>query len=79
LTHGRIGISGTTPENWYHAGRDHTFFAVEPEIHHGDLSLLALPPLPPKLRQKLTGSRDLELRRAALLPETLIRQETDAS
>jgi hypothetical protein len=68
--HGRIGISGTTPENWYHAGRDHILFAVEPDIHYGDLSLLALPALPPGLRQKLTGSRDLELRH--------VRQETDA-
>ena len=75
---GRIGISGTTPEHWYRAGRDHTFFAVEPDIHNGDLSLLALPQLPPELRQKTTGKRDLELRRVALLPDQLIRQETDA-
>ena len=26
---GRIGVMGTGPEHWYHAGRDHGFFAVE--------------------------------------------------
>ena len=43
---GRIGVMGTA-EQWYHAGRDHVFFAVEADIHHGDLSALALPALPP--------------------------------
>ena len=69
---GRIGAMGTGPEHWYHAGRDHIFFAVESDIHHGDLSALALPARPPGLRERLTGSRDLELERAALLPESLI-------
>ena len=63
---------GTGPEHWYHAGRDHTFFAVEADIHHGNLSALALPARPPGLRQRLTGTRDLELERVALLPDTLI-------
>ena len=40
---GRIGVMGTPAEHWYHAGRDHIFFAVEADIYHGDLSALALP------------------------------------
>ncbi len=43
---GRIGAMGTPPEHWYYAGRDHLFFAVEGDIHHRDLSALALPPTP---------------------------------
>ena len=68
---GRIGVMGTA-EQWYHAGRDHVFFAVEADIHHGELSALALPALPPGMRQRLTGDRELELERAELLPEKLI-------
>ena len=74
---GRIGVMGTPAEHWYYAGRDHMFFAVEADIHHGDLSALALPPQPPGLRERLTGSRELALDRVALLPETLIKREQD--
>ena len=70
---GRIGVMGTPAEHWYYPGRDHTFFAIETDIHHGDLSALALPGRPPGLRERLTGSRDLALERVALLPETLIK------
>ncbi len=68
---GRIGKTGTTAEHWYHPGRDHIFFAVEADLHHGDLSALALPSRPPGLRQRLTGSDDLELTRVLLLPDKL--------
>ena len=70
---GRVGAFGTGPEHWYHASRDHMFFAVEGDIHHGDLSALALPALPPGLRERLTGTRELKLERVALLPETLLK------
>ena len=53
---------GTPAEHWYYAGRDHLFFAVEADIHHGNLAALALPPHPPGLRERLTGSRELALR-----------------
>ena len=43
---GRIGVMGTAAEHWYYPGRDHTFFAIEADIHHGDLSALALPGRP---------------------------------
>jgi hypothetical protein len=56
---GRIGVMGTPHEHWYYAGRDHLFFAVEADIHHGDMRALALPPLPPGLRERLTGQREL--------------------
>ena len=38
LMTGRIGVMGSPAEHWYYAGRDHLFFAVEDDIHHGDLS-----------------------------------------
>jgi hypothetical protein len=48
-----IGHSGTPPQNWYYAGRDHIFWLAEPDIYHGSLRALALHPLPPKLREAL--------------------------
>jgi hypothetical protein len=61
LMTGRIGAMGTPAEHWYYAGRDHIFFVVEEDIHHGNLGGLALPPRPPTLREQLTGSRELAL------------------
>jgi hypothetical protein len=74
---GRIGVMGTGPEQWYHAGRDHVFFAVEADLHHGDLAALALPARPPALRERLTNTRDLKLERVALLPEKLVKANRD--
>jgi hypothetical protein len=68
---GRIGQMGTPAEHWYHAGREHIFFAVEADIHHADLSALALPPRPPGLRRRLTGTDELQLTRVLLLPDKL--------
>ena len=68
---GRIGALGTGPEHWYYPGRDHVFFALEADIHHRDLSALALAPRPAGLRERLTGERDLELTRVTLLPDAL--------
>jgi hypothetical protein len=68
---GRIGVMGTPAEHWYYPGRDHVLFAVEADVHRGDLSGLALPPQPPSLREQLTGQRELSLDRAALLPHKL--------
>jgi len=73
---GRIGVMGTQAEHWYYPGRDHTFLAIETDIHHGDLSAFALPGRPPGLRERLTGSRDLALERVALLPEPVIKPGT---
>jgi hypothetical protein len=69
---GRIGIMGTPAEHWYYAGRDHMFFAIEREIHHGNLAALALPPRPPGLRERLTGDGVLELSQVQLLHDKLL-------
>jgi hypothetical protein len=66
---GRIGAMGTPAPEWYHAGRDHAFFAIEPDIHNGSLDALALPAVPPTVRRQLTGSEQLELTRVELLPK----------
>ena len=67
LMTGRIGVMGAPAEHWYYAGRDHLFFAIEADIHHGDLSALALPAHPPGLRERLTGNRALPLDQVNLL------------
>ena len=69
LLTGRIGVMGTPAEHWYYAGRDHMFFADEADIHHEELSALALQPQPPGLRERLTGSRELALDRVSLLAD----------
>ncbi len=74
LMTGRIGVMGTGPEHWYHAGRDHTFFTIEADLHHGNLAALALPPQPPGLRDRLTGQRELEITRVELLPHNLLKR-----
>jgi hypothetical protein len=56
---GRIGPMGAPPERWYYAGRDHTFFAVEADIHCGALAAFALPAHPPGLRNQLLARREL--------------------
>ena len=68
---GRCGVIGQPPPNWYHAGRDHTFFAVEERAHHGSLQLLALPDLPPKARQERDGDAALYLDGTELVPPTV--------
>ena len=67
LMTGRIGVMGAPAEHWYYAGRDHLFFAVEEDIHHGELSALALPAQPPGLRERLNGARDLSLEPVSLV------------
>jgi hypothetical protein len=69
LLTGRIGIMGSAADQWYYASRDHLFFALEEDVHHGELLGLALPPRPPGLRDKLTGSRELALDRVCLVSD----------
>ena len=68
---GRCGVIGQPPPDWYYAGRDHTFFAIEDHIHRGSLQLLALPELPPKARQERDGDTTLHLDGAQLIPPTV--------
>ena len=69
LMTGRIGVMGAAAQHWYYAGRDHLFFAIEADIHGGELMALALPAQPPGLREKLTGSRELALDGVSLLTD----------
>ena len=68
---GRIGVMGAPPHEWYYPGRDHVFFAVEPDIHHDSLTAFALPPHPPEVRKQLEGSRRLQAAAVALLPHSV--------
>ena len=69
LMTGRIGVMGARAGHWYYAGRDHLFFAVEDNIHHGELTAWALPPNPPGPRERLNGSRELALEQVRLLSD----------
>jgi hypothetical protein len=66
LMTGRIGPMGAPAEHWYYAGRDHLFFTVEADVHHGELTALKLPAPPPGLRQQLLSSRELTLEAVSL-------------
>ena len=68
---GRRGVIGQPPPNWYHAGRDHTFFAVEEHIHRGSLQLLALPELPPAARTERDRDPTLHLESAQLIAPSI--------
>ena len=69
LMTGRIGVMGASAEQWYYAGRDHLFFAIESDIYRAELTALALPAKPPGLRERLTGSGELALDRVNLLSD----------
>jgi hypothetical protein len=70
---GRIGVMGTPAHQWYCPGRDHVYFAVEPDVHHDSLTALALPPHPSAVREQLTGTNQLQVTRVQLLPDTVAR------
>jgi hypothetical protein len=69
LMTGRIGPMGAPVEHWYHAGRDHLLFAVEADVHQGELTALKLPAHPPGVRQQLLSSRELALEAVALISD----------
>ena len=69
---GSIGVTGSPAQDRYYPGRDHIFFATETDLHNGDLAALALPPLPPQLRNALEGASNLPLSRVRLFPEKLL-------
>jgi hypothetical protein len=66
---GRIGLMGSPAEQWYYGGRDHLFFVLEEDIHHREVGGMALPPRPPGLRERLTGSRELSLEPVSLVSD----------
>jgi len=68
-----LGTLGSDPAEHYFPGREHVFFAVEEDLHHGSPAVLALPPFPPGIRQRVYGSSELRIERVALLPESVLR------
>jgi hypothetical protein len=74
---GRIGIMGAPADQWYYAGREHLFFAAEADIHSGRLSALAVPSLPPSVRERLTGGHDLAPEPVSLLPESIVTKAVE--
>ena len=69
---------GAPADQGYYPGREHVFFARETDIHASRLDALALPPLPPEVRERLSGDRDLALRAVSLLPETVVQAAGEA-
>jgi hypothetical protein len=70
LMTGRIGPMGAPVEQWYHAGRDHIFFAAEADAHRSQLTAFALPAHAPGLRQQLLANRELILEPVQLMSAT---------
>jgi len=76
---GRVGVMGSPADQWYYAGRDHLFIALETDIHRGQLTAFALPRDPPGLREKLSGDRGLALEPVELLPRTTVGKASEAT
>jgi hypothetical protein len=70
---GSIGVTGSPGQDRYYPARDHLFFAVEADIHAGRLTVLALPQLPPELRESLDGTNGLSLSRVLLFNDKITR------
>ena len=68
-----FGRMGTAAHEWSYGGRQHLFFAAEPDIYHDSLCAFALPPLPPNERRNPRGENQLEIRTVELLPTTMIQ------
>ena len=67
---GHLGIIGIPQHEWYWPAREHTFFALEEDIHHGALRCFALPKLPRSVREAL-GQQEPPLREVRMLPASL--------
>ena len=76
---GSIGITGSSAHDRYYPARDHLYFVAESDIHDDRLDALALPALPPDVREALDGNPDLSLRRVLLFPQWLTRPAQIAS
>jgi hypothetical protein len=70
----RLAKPGTEETEWPHPGRRGIFFACERDLHQGSLEALALPELPPDLRERLHGrrARTCQPRRVHLIEPRLI-------
>ena len=69
---GRTGVMGSPAEQWYYPAREHVFFALETEIHAARLTALALPQLPPSVRERLDPDSGLALTPVSLLLNTVV-------
>ncbi len=69
---GSIGHSGTPPQAWYYAGRDHIFFMAKEDIYYGSLRALALHRLPPRIREALGYGAHPQPSIVNLLPPSMI-------
>ena len=67
---GRVGRVGWPMATWDFPGRAHALFALEQDMHHGDLTCLRLPAQPPRVRpdEQLVVER-VQLIDPNLLPE----------
>lgn len=70
---GSIGVTGSPTHERYYPAREHLFFVAEEDIYHGDLGALALPALPPDVREALDGTRAAGLSRVLLFPDRVLR------
>jgi hypothetical protein len=70
---GSVGVTGTPAHERYYPAREHIFFADEADIYSDELSVLALPALPPRVREALDGTREPALERVRLLPDRVVR------
>lgn len=70
---GSVGVTGTPAHERYYAAREHLVFAVEEDLYWDELTVLALPALPPEVREALDGTREPALERVRLLPERVVR------
>jgi hypothetical protein len=73
--HAALGYQGARPKDWYYAGRDHVFFALEEDLHRGRLRAWALPQYPIRVRERLEGDAKLTLQEVHLLPSSMAAAE----
>jgi hypothetical protein len=76
---GSVGVTGSPAHERYYPAREHVWFAEESDIYNGSLAVLALPSLPPDVREALDGTRDLSLARVLLLDDRALRAGHDPS
>ncbi len=65
---GRVGRVGWPAASWQYPGRSHVLFALEEDMHRGDLTCLKLPALPPRAR----GNDALHIERVQLIDPNLL-------
>ena len=67
-----LGRLGRPPGEWCYAGRAHTLFAVESDIHFGSLRAFALPSLPKAVRERDGDEQPPRFTAVGLLPPSIV-------